>query len=169
MTTNADSDRLQPDCVVCGEPSTTKCQQCIEGLDTNGVSDAPTLYCDEKCQTAHAGEHQEQCKTAKKLKQLYRAGEFVQAHFFETRRAAFEHPLGNIRRIGGGKLSFFTMGRIPDFEGLFDLNARDFQWDDEKKIVVSWMSGLDAMSTFANIIERALEGGTATPTASCIT
>ncbi|KAK4501679.1 hypothetical protein PRZ48_007488 [Zasmidium cellare] len=94
------SDEL---CSVCDKPAPRPvliCTQCGEGVDVNGAPTA-TAYCEVSCRTKDIENHQKACKDANIRKQLYRAGDLLQAIFCKFREASFDQDIKQSTKSDG--------------------------------------------------------------------
>ena len=99
-------------CASYTKPASLRCSGCIEGIDANGLPASPTQYCGKKCQIKHwKASHKKECKMMNDRKHLYRAGEFVQVHFYKLRECAFDVFFDKVEYKDHGKVHVYEAVR----------------------------------------------------------
>lgn len=143
----------QSKCAICDKTSTQRCLDCSQGLDSHGIQIPPVYLCSSQCKTAH----QCACKEAQDLKQLYHAGDFVQAFFDQTRRQLFHCNVERSERKDG-KTYVYVKG--PGTARLFcDFSDAAFQGrPEDAKAVLANSQCTAAMVTMPPLVRSSLKG-----------
>ncbi|KAG4428556.1 hypothetical protein IFR05_015960 [Cadophora sp. M221] len=76
-------------CAWCGTPTSKFCGGCKGVSVSLDQTTTKTYYCNRRCQRRHWPEHKSTCIPAWRRAQLYRAGDFLQAIFYQFREITF--------------------------------------------------------------------------------
>lgn len=93
-------------CCVCSKVAPRPvliCMKCSEGVDKHGIA-SPTYCCEKSCRERGKKEHERLCKHMNVRKQIYRAGELLQAIFYQFREAAFDMRIKRVVKSQLGSL-----------------------------------------------------------------
>lgn len=144
-------------CSQCSEATTKRCARCFGGLKVDGTIQPTTYYCGQKCQREHLHKHRPVCTAASHRRQLYRAGELVQALYYEYRRAVFDVPIEAARQGTDGKLRIYE-AESETTDILFDFPDHLFSTEDDKKAMLAWRACDDGLVRLRAIIAQCFEG-----------
>lgn len=147
-------------CSNCGGPPSQRCAGCAEGVDKRG-NHAPTFYCSKECQKKHwKGAHKTACKAANERKQLFRAGQILQAVFNASRRLTWYDKIEEVKwRTEAGEKRL--MVRVDNFRNVGELAPfPDKLIPDEqaKQVLLTHRVGLEAVMTMSDLVKNLLEG-----------
>lgn len=110
-------------CVGCGITAplpVSVCKRCKEGFDENG-NPAFVVYCETVCCIRDENNHERLCKDSNTRKQLYRAGNLLQAMFLKFREATYDVKLvkavkkGEMLHVYEGGYTAAESGPLYDF------------------------------------------------------
>lgn len=144
-------------CAVCNGPATMYCPHCANGLDMDGCRLQPSHYCSERCQASDL-DHQSTCKQAVDRKQLYRAGQFVQAHFEQYSRSCFQLPIDVVGSIVDGSKIKVYLSRHKDHRVFFNFFNHLFANENDHKAMLAWSQCDHSMLRMRELVRLCLEG-----------
>lgn len=148
-------------CSRCGSPAPRPllaCLDCVDGLDKNGDLNR-TYYCTSVCQIFNIKAHAEVCADKNVHKQIYRAGEILQAIFYHFREAAFDIKIKKIEK---------RKGKLHMYEHYYKSNLGDsihfrlpvhlLSDPKDKAAVLTYMTCNEASSFLWEISKEMLKG-----------
>jgi len=135
----------QTACAACGNSANKRCNGCIEGINHAGAP-SPTFYCSTDCQKAHWAKHKAECKLADARKQLFRAGELLQAVFYIFREIAFDILIASVWEKGGNKMHFYEKEWEGHEEPLFMFPADSIPEDHDRHALLTHHACGDALA-----------------------
>jgi hypothetical protein len=157
-------------CAACTKPplgQSLTCPSCVDGVDENGEPTS-TIYCDEKCRNADAQKHASECNAKNELKEVYRAGEILQAVFYVWRETGFDLKIARVRKTNSsGKAllvvregNYHTSDSKPyGSEGpFFKFPALPNLDEQDKGAILSLSSCGDAMGHLLTLHKKLLAG-----------
>lgn len=86
--------------------------------------------------------HQAACKAANQRKILYRAGELVQAHWYDFRRAAFDVKIKDVLPPTAGKLHVYEEAKLGN-TNLFKFPDDKFTTENDTNAILVWSACID--------------------------
>ena len=143
-------------CVVCNKPATTLCSGCIEGLDVDGQLTL-VYYCSKGCQKSHWKVHKADCKDANHRKLLYRAGDILQAVFYEFRDVTIYLPIAKLEKTEDGKTHLWEAYREDETKKGRSHEGLKLEGD-VKKAVLSFMSCDQPLIYMHQLVKKVLSG-----------
>jgi len=144
-------------CPNCGKTASKHCGRCFGGCNRDGTIYPSTYYCGETCQREHAPQHRSFCKAAADRRQLIRAGDLVQAHFYAYRRAVFDVTIKTARQGSHGKLHVYEAPSVaPDT--LIPFPDHHFLTENDKKSMLVWCSCDDGPRQIRSLIRQSFNG-----------
>ncbi|KJX93478.1 hypothetical protein TI39_contig4309g00010 [Zymoseptoria brevis] len=152
-------------CAACGQSSPRPllvCTDCADGVGDDGTP-TPTVYCDKVCRKANSRDHTKLCSTKNDRKELYRAGEILQAAFYIWRETAFDVKAAQISKATRKPRKDYLVLQEGDYDvkphgPLYTLPKVEHLNNNEKNAVLTCSACTDAMIYLHSLSEKLLAG-----------
>lgn len=132
------------------------CFKCSEGTNIDGII-TPTHYCGTTCRNADKIPHEEACKLRNDRKCIYRAGDLLQAVFYEWRETAFDIKVTKAWKRDG-ILCFLEDTYEPWDPVHFEFPNHLFENAQDKEKMLSANACTDSLFNLNELTQRVLEG-----------
>ncbi|SMY26849.1 unnamed protein product [Zymoseptoria tritici ST99CH_1A5] len=152
-------------CAACGQRSPRPllvCTDCADGVGDDGTP-TPTVYCDKVCRKANNRDHTKLCSAKNDRKELYRAGEILQAAFYIWRETAFDMKAAQISKATRKPRKDYLVLQEGDYDvkphgPLYTLPKVEHLNNNEKNAVLTCSACTDAMIYLHSLSKKLLAG-----------